>query len=255
VFAAPYKGPERQANVVMAIELDANTLDLVEQDGAFVIDVAVATTAVAAGGKVHPGQRHQAKLRLRPETYATAKAAGVRVLSEMQLPPGRYQLRVAGGTTSGRAGSVLYDLEVADFTSDPLMMSGVSLSSTAVQPVTLSRDEPLRGLLPGLMTATRDFRAGDTISLYAEVYENLRTSAAHTVDLQVDLRADDGRVISTTREERSSKELGGRSGGYGFVVQLPLRDVEPGIYVIHVEAQANTGALPTVARDIQIRVR
>ena len=255
VFAAAYKGPERQANVVMAIELDANALDLVAQDGAFVADVAVATTAVAAGGKVHPGQRYQAKLRLRPETYESAKAAGVRVLSEMQLPPGRYQLRVAGGTTSGRAGSVLYDLDVADFAREPLMMSGVSLSSTAVQPVTVSRDEPLRGLLPGPITAARDFRPGDTISLYTEVYENARNAAAHTVDLRVDLRTDDGRVISTTKEERSSKELGGRSGGYGFVVQLPLRDVDTGIYVIHVEAQVNMGARPTVARDIQIRVR
>jgi VWFA-related protein len=255
VFAAAYKGPERLANVVMAIELDANALDLVEQDGAFVTDVAVAATAIASGGKLHPGQRYGAKLRLRPETYESAKAAGVRVLSEMQLPPGRYQLRVAGGTTSGRAGSVLYDLEVADFTREPLMMSGVSLSSRAVQPVTVSRDEPLRGLLPGPITATRDFRAGDTISLYTEVYENLRNPAAHTVDMQVDLRTDDGRVISTTREERSSRELGGRSGGYGFTVQVPLRDVEPGIYVIHVEAQVNMGSRPTVARDVVIRVK
>jgi hypothetical protein len=75
------------------------------------------------------------------------------------------------------------------------------------------------------------------------------------VDLTVDLRTDDGRVVSSTAEERSSKELGGRSGGYGFVAQVPLRDVEPGIYVIHVEARANMGARPTVARDIQIRVR
>jgi VWFA-related protein len=255
VFAAPYKGPERQANVVMAIEMDAGALDLVERDGAFVADVAVATTAIASGGKVHPGQRYQARLRLRPETYESARAAGVRVLSEMQLPPGRYQLRVAGGTTSGRAGSVIYDLEVADFTTDPLMMSGVAISSSATQPVTVSPVEPLRGLLPGPITATRDFRSGDTISLYTEVYENLRNPAAHIVDLQVDLRTDDGRVIATTKEERSSKELGGRPGGYGFAVQLPLRDVDPGIYVIHVEAQANMGARPTVARDVVIRVR
>jgi hypothetical protein len=62
-------------------------------------------------------------------------------------------------------------------------------------------------------------------------------------------------VISSTSEQRSSNELGGRrSGGYGFVAQVPLRDAAAGIYVIHVEARQNIGAQATVARDIQIRV-
>ena len=114
-------------------------------------EVGVATTAIAAGGKVYPGQRHQARLTLRPETYARAKVDGIRVLSELQLPPGRYQLRVAGGQTTGRAGSVIYDLEVADFSKDPLMMSGVSLTSAAAEeaPDHSRPSEPFAGALPG----------------------------------------------------------------------------------------------------------
>lgn len=255
VFVAPYKGADRQANVAIAIEMDAGALGLVEANGAYTAELAVATTAVASGGKVIPGQRHQARLALRPDTYERTKAGGIRVLSEIQLPPGRYQIRVAGGTTM-RAGSVIQDVEVADFTKDPLMMSGVSLTASSAQnALTVRPVDPLTGLLPGPIVATRDFSAGDTLSLYTEVYENLRNPAAHTVSLKVDLRTDDGRVISTTTEERSSKELGGRSGGYGFIAQVPLDKASPGIYVVHVEAQANIGARPTVARDIQIRVR
>jgi hypothetical protein len=256
VFAAPYKGPDRQANVVLAIEIDASTLDLVDRNGAFVSDVAVATVAIAAGGKVHPGRQHQVRLTLRPDTYERAKTAGVRVTSDLTLPPGRYQLRVAGGAATGRAGNVVLDLEVPDFTRDPLVMSGVSLTSTAAQAaVMMPVADPLQDLLPGPMTAAREFQRGETIALYTEVYENLRSSATHSVDFRVDLRTDDGRVLSTTAEERSSKELGGRSGGYGFVARVPLQDVEPGIYVIHIEARANIGDRPVVARDVQIRVR
>lgn len=255
VFVAPYKGADRQANVAIAIELDSGALGLTDVNGTYAADLAVATTAIASGGKVIPGQRHQARLALRPDTYERTKTAGIRVLSEIQLPPGRYQIRVAGGTPV-RAGSVIQDVEVADFTRDPLMMSGVSLTSSSAQnALTVRPVDPLMGLLPGPIIATRDFSPGDTLTLYTEVYENLRNPAAHTVSLKVDLRTDDGRVVSTTTEERSSKELGGKSGGYGFIAQVPLDKAEPGIYVVHVEAQANIGARPTVARDVQIRVR
>jgi len=255
LFVAPYKGADKQANVAVAVEIDAAALDLTEVNGAFTAELTVATTAVAAGGRVYPGQRHQARLALRPETHARVRSEGIRVLSEIQLPPGRYQLRVAGGTNS-RAGSVIHDLEIPDFTKEPLMISGVALTSSSAQGAfTVRAVDPLPGILPGPISATRDFRPGETLTLYTEIYENLRNPPAHTVSLKVDLRTDDGRVVSTTTEERSSKELAGKSGGYGFIAQVPLDKAEPGIYVIHVEAQANMGTRPTVARDVQIRVR
>ena len=255
LFAAPYKGADRQASVTLAIEVDVASLDLVERNGTYSGDLSVVATAVAADGKVHTGPRHQARLALRSETYERARKDGLRILSRLELPAGRYQLRVAAGTAS-RAGSVIHDLEVPDFGREALAMSGVSLTSDAAGGApTIRAAELVPTALPGVPIATREFDAGSTLSLYAEVYENLRNDAAHTVDLTVDLRTDDGRVVSSTSEERSSKELAGRSGGYGFVTQVPLRDAAPGIYVIHVEGRANIGDRPTVARDIQILVR
>ena len=184
------------------------------------------------------------------------KSSGFRVLLEPSLPPGRYQLRVAAGNAGGRAGSVVYDLEVPDFTRGALVMSGVSLTSVTQSTVQTARPkDPLSGLLPGPITATRDFASGDTLAIYAEVYESARNAAAHTVDLTLELRSDEGRVIATRSEERSSKELEGKPGGYGFLSEVPLEGVAPGIYVIHIEARANIGNRPTVSRDVQIRVR
>lgn len=255
VFAAPFKGTDRQASVPLAVELDANALGLVERDGTWVGDVALAATATTASGNVIPGQRHQARLALRPENYERARDAGLRLLAQLDLDPGRYQIRVAAGTAE-RAGSVVYDIEIPDFTREPFSMSGIVLTSEGARAaITPPSAQTLQTPLPGPMTAMREFRAGDTITLYAEVYENLRNTATHTVELRVQLRTDEGRVLTNTVEERSSSELQGRrSGGYGFVAEVPLRDVEPGIYVIHAEARQNMGDVPTVSRDILIRV-
>jgi hypothetical protein len=119
--------------------------------------------------------------------------------------------------------------------------------------ITIRPFDPLREELPGPITATREFQAGDRLSVYAEVYEKLQNAAEHVIEMKVELRTDAGRVIATTKEERSSKELAG-AGGHGFLALVPLEDAAPGLYVIHVEASANVGDRPTASRDILIRV-
>jgi hypothetical protein len=135
------------------------------------------------------------------------------------------------------------------------MMSGVSLTSAAAgRAFTVRVAEPLAGKIPGPLVATREFDAGDTITMYTEFYENLRGAAVHTIDIKVELRSNEGRAVSSTAVERSSTEPAGRAGG-GFLAQVPLTDLEPGLYLLHVEARANVGERPTVSRDVQIRVR
>ena len=131
---------------------------------------------------------------------------------------------------------------------------GVALTAeSAKSGITIRPFDPLREELPGPITATREFQAGDRLSVYAEVYESLQNAAEHVIDMKIELRTDARRGSATTREERSSKELAG-AGGHGFLAQVPLEDAAPGLYVIHVEASANAGDRPTASRDILIRV-
>ena len=254
-FAAPFKGTGREARVAVALELDAGRLGLASRDGLMAGDIQVAMRAISETGKLMPGQQHRIALALKPDTWRDAQSQGLRVVAEMALPPGRYQLRVAGGNVNGPAGSVMVDLQVPDFTKAPLVMSGIALTSSATSAaVTSTPGAPLRDLLPGPPTAARVFDRGDRLTLYTEIYENGRNRAAHTVSITAQLRSDDGRVLQTVEEDRSSKELDGSTGGYGFRAELSL-DVDPGLYVIHVEARANVSRQPTVSRDIQIRVR
>jgi VWFA-related protein len=256
VFAAPFKGAAPNAAVAMSVEIDASKFDYMEKDGTWFEKVEVVSTATDANGKVYPGERQTVNLMMKPQTYERVKSRGLRVLTQANLPPGRYQLRVASGNASGKAGGVIYDLDVPDFNKAPFTMSGIALTSLAAQEVTtIAPKNPLRDFLPGPATASREFAPGDTITMFGEVYENQRGGAAHMIEIKTELRAEGGRVIRNTSEQRSSTELQGASGGYGFTARIPLSDVPPGLYVLHVSAQALAGNRPQVSRDIQIQVR
>ena len=254
VFAAPYKSAQGEASIALAFEMDGTAFNLVERNGLLVGGVEVSYLATDGQNKIHPGEFHIGNLSLKPDAYERLRQNGLRVLSEMHLPRGRFQIRVAVGDRTGKSGSVVYDLDVPDFARAPLSMSGVSLTSKTLSAMTTMRPkEPLKGMLPGPITASREFPRGDVVTLFAEVYESA-AKATHTVELIAELRTEDRRAFGRVNEQRSSTELQGKSGGYGFRATLPL-NVAPGRYVIHVEGRSSAGDRPTVSRDILIRVR
>ena len=256
VFAAPFKGSGRDATVVMAVEVDASQLGVVEKDGTHVGTLEVSYFSTDMKNKFYPGQTQTARLTLRPDTYAQVMKTGIRMVLETTLAPGRYQMRIAAGNRENKAGSVVYDLDVPDYTKAPLVLSGIAIGSAATsQIMTMNAKSVFLASLPGNITATREFAAGDVLGLYVEAYENLQSTTSHTVIFSAELRAEGGTVVRKVSDERSSTELQGKRGGYGFNAQLGLDDVAPGLYVVHVEARANAGDRPTVSKDIQIRVR
>jgi hypothetical protein len=197
-------------------------------------------------------------MTLRPETLERSRERGFRVLTQLELPPGRYELRIAAAEAGGgKSGSVVTDIEVPDFYKQPITMSGLALTSaTAGQTATAAPEDPLAQFLPGPLTTAREFARTDQIALFAEFYENLRNAPAHKVDITTTIRTDDGRIVKTDEQERDSSELQGGKGGYGFTTILPLADLEPGLYVIHVEARSRVaGPESGVGRDIQIIVK
>lgn len=256
VFAAPFKGTAPNATLAIAIEVDAAKLDFVEKDGIFAESLEVALSASDVNQKVFPGDRNVVALNFKPDTFQRAKERGLRVLTQHAVPPGRYQLRVAAGNRSGTAvGSVLYDVEVPDFYRAPLAMSGIAITSTvAGQVSTIKAKDPLADFLPGPLTTTREFSRDDGIALFAEFYENGQ-AAAHMLEFKAELRAEGGRVVRGSSDERSSGELQSASGGYGFGARFTLEDLEPGLYILHVEGQSRIGDRLTVSRDVQIRIK
>jgi hypothetical protein len=75
------------------------------------------------------------------------------------------------------------------------------------------------------------------------------------LDFKAEMRAEGGTVVRTIADQRSSTELQGGSGGYGFQARMPLEDLAPGLYVLHVEGQSRTKDVSSASRDIQIRIK
>jgi VWFA-related protein len=253
--ASVFKGPDRNGSVVISTMIGGRDLPLVEKEGTFRNDLEIVFLAVDAKGKSFPGERNTLNLQLKPETVPRVRNAGFRVISSLDLPPGRYQLRVAAReANSRRAGLVLYDIEVPDFAKEPLSISSIALTSMASSLVPTARPkDPLAKLLPAPLSTYRDFLQSDEIALFSEVYES-GGGPAHKVEINLTMKAEGGQTVFQTREERDSSELGGNSGGYGFTAKIPLRDMAPGLYVLRLEAQARVGDRGAVARETIVNV-
>jgi VWFA-related protein len=257
MFAAPYKGTAPNASVVLALEMRAEDFRFAEKNNVFSDRVEVVFTSVDGKGTIRPGDRHVLSLDLRPETLAVTRERGLRVVSEIMLPPGRYQLRAAAAEQgAGRTGNVLYDLEVPDFYAPGLSMSGLALTSAlASAGPTVKPKDPLGTVLPGPPATLREFEQRDQIAIFAEFYENLRNAPPHVVDVSTTMRDEAGRVVFEHREERSSTDLQGATGGYGYGIQIPLRDIAPGTYLLRVEGRSRADNARVVGREVLIRVR
>lgn len=255
VSAAVFKGPAPNGSVVVSTLVGARDLALTEKNGTFHNDLEIALMATSQSGKTFSGDRNTIALSLKPDSVPRMRAAGFRILSGLDLPPGQYQLRVAVREGNAkRAGSIFYDIEVPDFAKEKLSMSHIALTSatSGVAPTVRPKD-PLKDLLPGPMTTYRDFATLDELALFTEVYDNTGAQA-HKVAIAATLKAEGGQTVFQTREERESSELAGQSGGYGFSARIPLKAAPPGVYVLRVEAQALAGDRPSVAREVVIRV-
>jgi len=254
--AAAYKGTAPNASVALALEMRAGAFTFTEKGGTWLDRVQVAFSAVDAGGAIRPGNKHVLAMEMSAATATLARERGFRVVSEIALPPGRYQLRASAAEEGAvRSGSVFYDLEVPDFYKAPFTMSGIALASASTSATpTVRPNDPLRDLLPGPLAAGREFPRNDQIALFAEFYENLPNATPHTIELATTVRAEDGRVVFENREQRSSADLQGGTGGYGYSVRIPLADFAPGVYVVRLEGRA-PGINAATGRDLLIRVR
>jgi len=254
-YAAPFKGAAPNASVAIGVEADGRDLNFTEREGKFVNDFEISAIAIDSQGKVRDGDRSLLNMGLKPDTRARVAQSGLRLQTRLKLPPGKYQLRIgARETGGGRLGSVNYDIVVPDFSSAPLVMSGIVLAAASTQNVmTAKPDEELRTLLPAPATAQRDFPENDTLALFAEVYDN-DVRQEHKVDITTSVLTDDGRSVFTTNEERTSKELEGKAGGYGHTAQVPLKGLAPGLYVLRMEATSRAGKPFTVSKDVPFRI-
>lgn len=253
VYAAPFKGKGKDATVAVTIEMAANRLQLVEQDGAHRGEMEILFAVTDAKGKRYPIYRHRAAVALKTDTYERINRSALRVLAELPLrEKGRYQVRASAGGAA-IAGSVIYDVEIPDFRDD-LSMSGLALTSAqAQQTFTVTPHQKLEAGLPWAPTTAREFSQEDTVALFAEVYEDRKK--AHTISFKLDLRDEKGAVVGTQTFERRSAEKPKAASVHAFSPMLTLAELPPGRYVLHAEVTSSLDRNKKLTRDIAITVR
>ncbi len=255
VFKGPAaKGSAPKGSVVISTFVNGSTLPFSEAAGMFKNDLEVIGIATDDKGKTFPTNRNTVNLNMKPDTATRVTATGFRVIQSLELAPGRYNLRI--GVREGntrKAGSVMMDLEVPDFSKQPLTMSDIAVTSamSGVAP-TIRPQDPLEKLLPGPLTTYREFMPADEVAVFAEIYDN--SKQAHKVEITATVKAEGGQTVFQSREDHDSSELAGSAGGYGFLARTPLKGFAPGLYVLRVEAISQIGDRPTVAREIVFRV-
>jgi VWFA-related protein len=249
VFAAAFKGGGAAAMIEIGIEIDASGLDFVEKNGTWTnaLDVAVAVTD--ANGRAVPSPRNTINLAVTPAVLERVRTRGFRVITQAMLAPGPYRVHVAVADANGKAGSVFYSLDVPDFSSAPLAMSDVTLTSMSAADVPTTGPKDPR--LPAPPTAAREFVRGEDVVVAGEIYE-ATSRVSHTVIILTQLWQAK-RVISTSTEQYAADERDDAADPHRFTSTIPLSNVEPGTYLIHVEARTSDGRLPA-SRDVEIRV-
>ncbi len=197
-------------------------------------------------GQRRASDRVSLDIRFRPDR---PEDAHYEVLSQLALKPGRYQLRLGAHSRAlGRNGSVFLDLDVPDFSTTDLSMSGLVLT---VAPLPQSRPTGrLASFLPVTPTAERSFGQDDHAAAFLRIYQGGRGPIAAT-PISVKVTDDRGAVVFDTGETLAPDRFArGRAADYR--IELPLARLRTGPYLLTVEA-ARPGA--RVRREIRFAVR
>jgi VWFA-related protein len=176
--------------------------------------------------------------------------AGVLVINEViDLPHRPLSLRI--GVTSralARTGTAHLYVDVPDFGDNDLQLSQLVLGSTGTIAEASSGIEFIRPFVPFQPTTARTFSPADTVRVFANAFWKSDDEAV-TADISVK-----GAPAFTTR----TVTLPGRAIKDGhrqatLDTTLPLKDLAPGSYVLHVEVHA--AKRKPAARDVPFEVK
>ncbi len=205
VFAMPFKGTAPNTAVAVTIEAAGTIFGFDEKDGKLVTDYEVSTIAIDQQGKIRGGDRSVINFAIKPENRARFAQTGVRVATRLQLPPGRYQLRVAA-RESGRVASARSTTTSTCRTSRRIRSRSAAWWSPRPQGCGCRRPSPTRNSRACSQVRRSPyatFPRGDELAVFAEVYDN-DVKAPHVVDITTTVVSEDGRNVFKSAEERAT---------------------------------------------------
>jgi hypothetical protein len=184
-------------------------------------------------------------------TRTDGQASEYEVATRVDLPPGRYHLRVAATRSSDAAtGSVFTTFTVPDFAREPLTMSGVAIGRAPTRAV--GGREALADLLPFAPTVERAFATSDTVGALVRLFQTPRNPAAPVTVATRITDASGSVVFERSNILPASAFESGQGADHQF--EFPLSTLTPGQYLLSFTAPAAARA-PEVRRDVRFTVR
>ena len=244
--AAPiFAGPDQNSSVEVVVDVDGRDL-MAATSGKD--SLALAMTITDKNGQVKASERATLDMALSARTREAVAAHGIRIMSRLAVPPGQYVLRVAGIDGQGNSqGNVQYTLDVPRFGQDDLAISSISIASSSDldRPVTGS-DNQWRERFPQPPTTRRTFAEDDSLLVFGDIYPG-----RHLEDVDVETTVRDARGNDIVTREQSFA-AGAAGGARAFEANVPLQGLEPGAYVVSVDAHAGAAS---ASRLIPINIR
>ncbi len=251
VSTATFRGPSGTPVVLLTTGVRAGAAPrggqpLAKQDGTPQFEpIEILTSAYRDGQKEVDWQRQRLSIAL-PE--AGPGELRYESVSTLALKPGTYELRVVSRhERAGIVGSVYTFVDVPDFASEKITVAGPMLFDTHAP--TATPPEALGGLVDKAPTTRRDFTIADDVSARVRVYQGHQ---GKLVPVAVVFRVLKGEREVTATESPLGGDQFTASGAADATYSLPLNVLDPGTYVLHVDASASGKA---IRRDVRFTVR
>jgi VWFA-related protein len=214
-------------------------------------EISLDILGVVSDEQGRPVGRMRETLKFPPATGATLAGKQVLYQSGMNLPPGRFSVKVVvRENTHGRIGSFESPLRVPELKQAPLKVSSVVLG-TQLQPSSRGRTEnPLvrdgQQLVPNV---THVIGRDQRVFFYYDVYEPSQTDGAPFVRTSLAFFRGKVKVLETPAVERTTLDAPDRKASV-FRFELPAGSLGPGLYTCQIniiDANAGTFTFPRLA--------
>jgi VWFA-related protein len=226
-----------------------------EPSAAVLVGIELPSTAAGRAGRIDftvlaIDEDGKTRARLRFNTSFTpptpATPAWTHTGSRIDIPPGRYQIRVAAVGEDKTAGSVFTELTVPKFDTD-LGVGGLSLGGAA--PAASGSVDRLRGMLPLVPLASHDLAPNSTIEAQLPIRVSAKAAASKALTLSATLTRPDGTTVQLDRVDADAAGYAKRSGKV-YRVRIP-QPLAPGAYRLVVDA---TLSRTQISREVAFRI-
>ena len=189
-------------------------------------------------------------LRLRPEP-STAGTVHYDTLTRLNLPPGRYEVRLSMQRASDEVtGGVSTFLTVPDFEKDRLSLSGVVLGRLTAAP--LPAEHAMADVLPFSPTTRRDFARGEDVGALVRVYQGGR-DLPRPASVSFRIVNDRDETVAEAKADLAASDFVSAARAADSRFLLPLARLAGGEYLLTLEAGL-VGQAP-VSRHVRFRVK